>query len=109
MPVDLSLELEGVKFKNPIVASSGSITLTVKHMKKCIDAGVGAINTKCISTEAMTWGIFRPRHVFLDKFGYPGSLHSIELAFRNPEEGEKDIREIKPIADDNDVRIISNI
>src|SRR3972149_8202877 len=106
---DLSLEAGGIRFKNPVVASSGSITLTMKHMKKCIEAGVGAITTKCISTEALTWGVFRPRHTFLDKFGYPGSLHSIELAFRTPEEGEEDIKQIKHLAEENDVRIISNI
>ena len=107
--IDLSLEAGGIRFKNPVVASSGSITLTMKHMKKCIEAGVGAITTKCISTEALTWGVFRPRHTFLDKFGYPGSLHSIELAFRTPEEGEEDIKQIKHLAEEKDVRIISNI
>jgi dihydropyrimidine dehydrogenase (NAD+) subunit PreA len=78
-------------------------------MGKCIEAGVGAVTTKSITNEALAWMVFRPRHYFMDKQGYPGSLHSVELAFRTPEQGAEDIYETKKVAKEEGVVVIGNI
>lgn len=46
MAVDLTTDVYGVKFKNPIVPAAGDMVSTVSNCKRVIEAGVGAIFTK---------------------------------------------------------------
>ena len=43
---DLSIDIGGTHFKNPVMAAGATPTLTVHNMHKCIEAGVGAIATQ---------------------------------------------------------------
>ena len=46
--VDLSIEIAGLKLRNPLVAASGSITHTLLRIKKAEEANCGAVITKAI-------------------------------------------------------------
>ena len=39
--VDLTVTIEGITFKNPVVAASGIVTLSVHSVRKCIEAVAG--------------------------------------------------------------------
>lgn len=106
---DLSVEIAGVKFKNPIGASAGTNTYNVARMKKCVEAGCGWVNTKSISYDPSTWPLPYPSNWFYDFHGDPGTLCTIETGFIKPDDGIKYIEELKPFAEKHDCRIIANV
>ena len=53
--VDLSTEIAGVRFKNPIVVGSATPTMNAKAMKKGIEGGAGAVIAKSLSAKAGSW------------------------------------------------------
>ncbi len=103
------VDLAGVTFKNPIIASAGTPTINVHGMEECIEAGAGAVCTKSISFQPFSWSLPRPANLFLDKFGDPGSIITLELGFWQPEEGEKFVKKIKPVAERENARVIANV
>lgn len=46
---DLSVNLRGIKLKNPVMPASGPQVRDAKHMMECVRQGVGAVVTKTIS------------------------------------------------------------
>lgn len=107
--IDMSVRMAGVNFKNPIWAASGHITHTGKLMRKCIEAGVGAVETKSIGNNPEEWFWPRPANWFHDKYGEKGGLSTIEMAYRTPEQGVNDIKKIKSLAVKEDVVIIGDV
>lgn len=107
--VDTSVVVAGVKFKNPIVAASGHPTHNGELLKKCIEAGVGAVETKSISNNPEEWIWPRPACWFTDKYSAPGSMTMMEMAFRTPEEGVADIKAAKAAAVREGAVIIGDI
>jgi len=107
--IDMSVRVGRVNFKNPIWAASGHITHTGMLLKKCIKAGVGAVETKSIGNNPQEWFWPRPANVFHDKYGEPGGLSTMEMAYRKPEQGVNDIKEAKTLAVKEDVVIIGDI
>lgn len=110
--VDLSVKFMGVKFKNPVVASSGTITRLPHNMRRCIEAGVGAVTTKSFFFNLRYSG--RPAHpayVFLDKYGRRGWMDcAVGHQMLNAELGHlKYIEEIKPIAEREGVVLIASL
>lgn len=103
------VDLAGITFKNAIVASAGTPTINVHGMKECIKAGAGAVCTKSISFQPFSWARTRRGNLFLDRIGDPGSIIPIELSFWRPEEGERFVKEIKPLAEKENTRVIANI
>ncbi len=83
--VDLSVEIGGVRFKNPIVVGSATPTMDAIRMKHGIDGGAGAIIAKSLFGEGGKLGrrFPRPRFKLFDYReypGYPGALpHSFTL------------------------------
>jgi dihydroorotate dehydrogenase subfamily 1 len=85
--IDLSVEIKGVKFKNPIVPASSDIVMDEKGLQRCIEQGVGGIVTK-----SFTWTPFktraRPYHFNYRVFGKglennwisKGSVHHMDTA-----------------------------
>jgi dihydroorotate dehydrogenase/Pyruvate/2-oxoacid:ferredoxin oxidoreductase delta subunit len=106
---DLSVECGKVRFKNPIVAAAGTPTLTVHNMRKCIEAGAAGLQWKSISfnKESQKWT--RPGNLFFDKFGLPGMIASWEMCFPSPETALEQLKEIKPFAEENDVKLLMNL
>ncbi len=50
--MDLSVEIAGIKFKNPLLPAAGPLTGDEKKMKYIASLGIGGMVTKTISTEA---------------------------------------------------------
>jgi dihydropyrimidine dehydrogenase (NAD+) subunit PreA len=117
--VDLSVEIAGVKFKNPIVVASATPTMNAKGMKKGIDGGAGAVIAKSLFGEAGKLGrqFPRPRFKLLDYREYPGYPDKLPHSFtlRSLEECSsfdyetymKDINKAKDLIGDSGVVIAS--
>jgi len=48
---DLSTSYLGLKLKNPLIAASSPLTATLDNLKRCEDAGLGAVVLKSIFEE----------------------------------------------------------
>jgi len=115
--VDLSTNFLGLRFKNPIVAASGLTTTTPDNMKRCIEAGVGAVTAKTI--------LFDPEgrdslgrqdnyvlqtYKFLHKYGYRHQMTGYcGHGFLSIERGLRYLEEIKPVAEKEGVVLIGSI
>jgi len=80
---DLSVEISGVKFKNPIVLGSATPTMNAIQMKKGIDGGAGSAIAKSLFGEAGKFGrdFPRPRFKLADYREYPGYPETLPHAF----------------------------
>ncbi len=117
--VDLTTEIAGVRFKNPIVVGSATPTMNSKAMKKGIDGGAGAVIAKSLFGEAGKLGreFPRPRFKLIDYREYPGYPEKLPHAFtlRSLEECSaydyptymKDINKAKDLIGDSGVVIAS--
>lgn len=117
--VDLSVEIGGVKFKNPIVVGSATPTMDSTRMKHGIDGGAGAVIAKSLFGEAGRLGrqFPRPRFKLFDYREYPGYPEKLPHSFtlRSLEECSafdyptymKDINRAKDLIKDDGVVIAS--
>ena len=67
--MNLSVEVAGLKLKNPVIASSGPITDSPLTVKKCIKGGAGGIVAKTVTAIPELRIYTRPFGFSLDKFG----------------------------------------
>ena len=117
--VDLSVEIGGVKFKNPVVVGSATPTMDAIRMKHGIDGGAGAIIAKSLFGEGGKLGrkFPRPRFKLFDYREYPGYPETLPHAFtlRSLEECSafdyptymKDINRAKELIKDDGIVIAS--
>ncbi len=117
--VDLTVEVGGVKFKNPVVVASATPTMDAIRMKHGIDGGAGAVIAKSLFGEAGRFGrdFPRPRFKLTDYREYPGYPDVLPHAFtlRSLEECShfdyptymKDINRAKDLIKDDGVVIAS--
>jgi dihydropyrimidine dehydrogenase (NAD+) subunit PreA len=72
--VDLSVEIAGIKFKNPVVVASATPTMDAVRMQHGIKGGAGAIIAKSLFGEGGKLGrnFPRPRFKLIDYKEYPG-------------------------------------
>ena len=80
---DLSVEIGGVKFKNPIVVGSATPTMDAIRMKHGIDGGAGAVIAKSLFGEAGKFGrnFPRPRFKLIDYREYPDYPNKLPHSF----------------------------
>ena len=71
--VDLSVMIDGIKFKNPIIPGSSEIAFDEASVKRCIDNGVGGIVTKTYTYVPAMATRPRPTHAHYQKFGLSDS------------------------------------
>ena len=100
---DLGIDFCGVHFKNPVAAASAEPTLNAANMKKCIDAGAGAVIAKTMTdspamrelTTRAKWRFLNEKHeVCRGRVPRAFSLYSRSgLALETPKEFMKEIRE----------------
>ena len=69
---DLTTKIGSLTIKNPLVTGAGPLAGTVDHIKKCVDAGFGAVCTKTTS--------YSP---FLQR--YPRPLYRLKDYKKNPD------------------------
>jgi len=109
---DLSIEVCGINFKNPVVVAAATPTKDAKWMKKGIELGAGGIVTKTVTTEKLLQRYVRPRFTVLHKKGWPDvfSNYSCEfLATYEPEEWMNEIRVAKKYANNHNCVLIGSI
>ncbi len=116
---DTSIEFCGVTFKNPLAAASAEPTLNAANMKKCIDAGAGAVIAKTMTdSPAMRELTQRAKFRFLNakhevchgKVPRSFSLYSRSgLALEPPDDFMKEITETLEYADKHDAVVIGSI
>ena len=63
---DLSVMLGNTRIKNPIISAAGPVAGTSNHIKKCADAGFGAVVTKTTSWFKEFQRYPRPRYFIFD-------------------------------------------
>jgi dihydropyrimidine dehydrogenase (NAD+) subunit PreA len=117
--VDLSVEIGGVKFKNPIVVGSATPSMDAVRIKHGIDGGAGAVIAKSLFGEGGKLGRMfpRPRFKLFDYREYPGYPNVLPHSFtlRSLEECSafdyptymKDINRAKDLIKDEGVVIAS--
>jgi dihydroorotate dehydrogenase subfamily 1 len=64
--MNLETKLGSLTLKNPFVVGGGPVTGTADHIKKCVDAGYGAIVTKTASTPWFLRRYPRPLYKLID-------------------------------------------
>ncbi|MFQ5710274.1 MAG: tRNA-dihydrouridine synthase [Candidatus Geothermarchaeales archaeon] len=109
---DISVEVCGIRFKNPIIVASATPTKDAKYMKRALDAGAGGVVAKTVTHEANLQHYVRPRFTILHKRGWPHvfSNYSCEfLATYTPEQWVKEIREAKRYAEEAEAVLITSI
>ncbi|MBS7654480.1 4Fe-4S binding protein [Candidatus Bathyarchaeota archaeon] len=114
MTVDISVNISGLTFKNPIIVASGSRTASAKHILKCFENGAAGAVTKTMTFDVMQQVQPKPRmHVVNPEDALRGrfySLYSIELmSEHSPEKWVKEIGEIKGAVKRNGGILIASI
>lgn len=110
--VDISIEICGVTFKNPIIIASGTPTKDAKYMLKAIKSGAGGIVSKSVTTNPLLQKYVRPRFTILHKKGWPYcfSNYSCEfLATFSPKSWMKEMREARRYCDKYDTILIGSV
>lgn len=67
--IDLSVEMAGVKFKNPVLAAPCDLTCDLRGIQKCIEAGAGGIVMKGLSVQAYSRTRTLPYYISFERFG----------------------------------------
>ena len=80
---DLSLTVNGVKFKNPVIVGSATPTMDWRGTKKGIDGGAGGAIVKSLFGNAGKLGrnYPRPRFMLYDYKNYPGYPDKLPHSF----------------------------
>ncbi len=96
--IDLSTELAGVKFKNPIISGGSSLAHNLQGVKRLIRAGVGGITTKTFTTVREVTLRLRPYHMPLRRFGegYEQSGSFLTMECPDPFDLDSKIKEELP-------------
>lgn len=116
---NLEVNFCGVRFKNPVVASSAEPTLNANNMKKCIDAGAGGLVAKTMTdsepmrelTRRSKWRFLNEKHEVCQGkvpraftlFGRSG------LALESPEEFLPEVKKALAYAAQHDAVVIGSI
>jgi dihydroorotate dehydrogenase/Pyruvate/2-oxoacid:ferredoxin oxidoreductase delta subunit len=85
MSVDLSIEIAGVKFKNPILPGAGELAEDVRGVKRMLAGGVGGIVTKSYTSVKSQVKRPRPNNLVLRGRGYTQSGSFITYSTSHPE------------------------
>jgi len=67
--VDLSVEVGGVRFKNPMVVGASDLTGTLWGIRKCAESGVGGLVMKTLSTNPRSRMRALPFACTIERFG----------------------------------------
>ena len=67
--IDLSVEISGVKLRNPLTVGASDMTADVRGIRRCAEGGAGAVVMKTLSTNPLSRTRTCPHNVALDRFG----------------------------------------
>lgn len=112
MKPDLSIDVCGIKHKNPIIVASATPSKNAKYMQKCVEAGCGGIIAKTYSPEPLLQKYVSPRFTTLHKKGWPHNFsnYSCEfLAQYTPDEWTKEMEVAAKYCRANDVVLYGSL
>jgi len=112
MKPDLSVEVCGKRFKNPIVVASATPSKDARYMKKCVDSGAGGIIAKTVTYEPKLQHYVSPRFTILHKKGWPHdfSNYSCEfLATYTPDEWAEELAASAEYCHKHDTILVGSI
>ena len=112
MRPDLSVEVWGKRFKNPIIIASASPTKDADYMKRCVDSGAGGLISKTVTFEKYLHKYVSPRFTVLHKKGWPHAFsnYSAEfLATYTPDQWMKHLEESKKYCEEKGAVLIGSI
>ena len=110
--IDLSTDVCGIRFKNPVVVSSATPTKNADYMKKAFDAGAGGAVAKSVTTEPLLQRYVRPRFTVLHKKGWPHVYSNYSCEFLGtiaPENWVDEIKKAKEYARSTNAVLIGSI
>ena len=97
---DLSVELAGLRLRNPILLAAGILGLSAQTLRRAYEAGAGAVITKSIGLKPRT-GFKTPILVELEH----GLLNAVGLSNPGVEAFEREVRELRA----SGVPVIANV
>lgn len=113
---DLSVQIGPLKLKNPLITGAGPLAGTVGHIKKCVDAGFGAVCTKTTSNSFYLQRYPRPLYTLVDYMKLKSDpyyiprdytwLHREHNSFIPPEIFVQIIKESAPYCSEHDCVLI---
>jgi len=113
---DLSVQIGSLKLKNPLITGAGPLAGTADHIRKCVDAGFGAVCTKTTSHSYFLQRYPRPLYRLMDykkmrddPYYIPRDytwLHREHNSFIPPEIFVKIIKEVVDYCHDRDTVLI---
>lgn len=83
--IDLSTEIAGVKFRNPILSGAGEIAEDVRGVKRMLSGGVGGIVSKSYTSMKLQVRRPRPNNFVLRGKGYTQSGSFINYSTSHPQ------------------------
>ncbi len=99
MKPDVSVNVCGIRHKNPIVIASATPSKDADYMKRCVDAGIGAIIAKTVSPEPLLQKYVSPRFTVLHKKGWPHAFSNYSCEFLAEYTPDEWAEELKVTAD----------
>ena len=81
MKPDLSIDVCGIRHKNPIVVASATPSGNFDKMKYCCDKGAGGIIAKTYTPEPLLHKYVSPRFTVLHKKGWPNNFSNYSCEF----------------------------
>ncbi|KXA95199.1 dihydroorotate dehydrogenase [candidate division MSBL1 archaeon SCGC-AAA259I09] len=109
---DISVEVCGLRFKNPIVLASATPTKSPEKMLKGMKKGAGGVIAKTVTDEPLLQKYVRPRFTVLHKSGWPQvySNYSCEYLYPGtPEEWLDELEKTKEYAEKYDSVLIGSV
>ena len=113
---DLSVQIGSLRLKNPLITGAGPLAGTAEHIRKCVDAGFGAVCTKTTSHSYFLQRYPRPLYKLMDykkirddPYYIPGDytwLHREHNSFIPPEIFVEIIKEVVDYCHDRDTVLI---
>jgi dihydropyrimidine dehydrogenase (NAD+) subunit PreA len=112
MKPDLSVEVCGKRFKNPIIVASATPSKDAKYMKRCVDAGAGGIIAKTVTYEDKMQHYVSPRFTILHKKGWPHNFSNYSCEFYatyTPAEWAEELKASVEYCHANDTVLVGSI
>ncbi|MEN6326780.1 MAG: tRNA-dihydrouridine synthase [Syntrophomonas sp.] len=112
MNSDLRIEVCGRKFKNPVVVALSMQSRTLKHVKKCVDCGVGGIVANTVIAESRLQKNVSPRFTVLHKKAWPYNFSNYSCEYLGactPEKWAEELAAAAQYCHKHDTRLIGSI
>jgi dihydropyrimidine dehydrogenase (NAD+) subunit PreA len=92
---ELSVDVCGVRFKNPVLIASAPTTDTLENMRRCYDVGAGGVVIKSVSDDPAFRMAIRPMFTVLHRKSYPNCFSNYSMGFASKLQPDKWLNELE--------------